>query len=124
MEAPFSLFEKVHAFHVHFCDDISQRDVMHRAKTQPPRWAVFPIQQFVWLSLNHSVRVPVSRSAGKAVKSDAFASVETSDAAGGHWSRTLRVSCFLPLSTSFRLPVPLVRASRTNLTLTKKQLAE
>ena len=45
-------------------------------------------------SLNHSVRDPVSRSARKAVKSDALASVETSDAAGGHWSRTLRASCF------------------------------
>jgi len=53
----------------------------------------------VLLSLNHSVRDPESRSARKAVKSDALASVETSDktgdAAGGHWSRTLRASCFL-----------------------------
>jgi len=68
--------------------------------------------EHVLFSLNHSVRDPVSRSAMKAVKSDALASVETpdttGDTAGGRGSRTLRASCFfaticvVPLARTLR----------------------
>jgi len=56
------------------------------------------------------------------VKSDAFASVETSDVAGGHYPSGQLFFRHYPRRLA--CPYLKVRASQTNLILTKKQLAE